>query len=94
MWLVANGWSGSLRQYPDGAVLDGPLRVATAVGPSAQEVMGLPSPKTMYRQQSPPSQLRQRLETLWLPGTLSMVGLGAGDLPPPVGHRPHDRPHL
>lgn len=81
-YLVGARVVGFARQYPDGAVPDGPLRMAPGAGPSAQEVMGLPSPKTMY----PPGELafeglRERLETEWVPGTLSMLGLGIGDLP-------------
>jgi hypothetical protein len=81
-YLVGEQVVGFARQYPEGAVPDGPLSVATGAGPSAQEVMGLPSPKTMYAPTEPAfAALRQRLETEWVPGMLSMLGLGGGDLP-------------
>ena len=81
-YLVGGQVVGFARQYPDGAIPDGPLRVATGTMSSAHEVMGLPSPKTMY----PPTDaaftgLRQRLETEWVPDLLSMVGVGEVDLP-------------
>jgi hypothetical protein len=81
-YLVGGQVVGFARQYPDGAVPDGPLRVAPGTGPPAQEVMGLPSPKTMYPPAEPAfAALRQLLETQWVPGTLSRVGLEVGDLP-------------
>jgi len=81
-YLVGGEVVGFARQYPDGAVPDGPLRTVTGAGPSTLEVMGLPSPKTMYAPAEPAfAVLRERLETQWVPGTLSMIGLGTGDLP-------------
>jgi hypothetical protein len=81
-YLVGGQVVGFARQYPDGAVPDGALRTAAGTGPSAQEVMGLPSPKTMYAPTEPAfAALRQRLETAWVPDTLSRLGLGGGDLP-------------
>ena len=81
-YLVGGQVVGFARQYPKGAVPDGPLRVVIGRGPSAQDVMGLPSPKTMYASvELALAGLRQRLETHWVPGILSMVGLGVGDLP-------------
>lgn len=81
-YLVGGEVVGFARQYPEGAVPDGPLRMATGAGPSAGDVMGLPSPKTMYAPTEPAfARLRQRLETQWVPAILSMVGLGVGDLP-------------
>jgi hypothetical protein len=81
-YLVGGEVVGIARQYPAGAVPDGPIGVATGAGPSAQEVMGLPSPKTMYPPAEPAfAALRQRLETRWVPDALSKVGLGVGDLP-------------
>nr|WP_246377788.1 Cj0069 family protein [Nocardioides ginsengisegetis] len=81
-YLVGGQVVGFARQYPSGAVPDGPLRVVPGTGPSAHEVMGLPSPKTMYPPEEPAfATLRHRLETEWVPSTLREVGLRAGDLP-------------
>ena len=81
-YLVGGQVVGFARQYPSGAVPDGPLRVVTGTGPSALEVMGLPSPKTMYPAEEPAfATLRHRLETEWVPNMLLQVGLRAGDLP-------------
>jgi hypothetical protein len=81
-YLVGGQVVGFARQYPDGAVPDGPLQVVPGSGPSAREIMGLPSPKTMFAPAEPAfARLRQRLETQWVPSTLSMVGLGVSDLP-------------
>jgi hypothetical protein len=81
-YLVGGQVVGFARQYPDGVVPEGPLQVAPGTGPSAQEVMGLPSPKTMYAPTEPAfTALRQRLETRWVPETISKVGLALGDLP-------------
>jgi hypothetical protein len=81
-YLVGGKVVGFARQYPDGVVADGPLGVVPGTGPAAQDVMGLPSPKTMYPPTEPAfATLRHRLETQWVPGTCSMVGLGVGYLP-------------
>ena len=44
--------------------------------------MGLPSPKTMYTPEEPAlSELRQRLETEWVPAMTALLGLVPEDLP-------------
>ncbi len=73
---------GFARQYPDGARPLGPLQVDAASGPTPEAVMGLPSPKTMYPPDEPAlSDLRRRLETQWVPGMMTLLGLDPDDLP-------------
>jgi hypothetical protein len=81
-YLVGAEVVGFARQYPDGARPLGPLRVDAASGPSAEAVMGLPSSKTMYPPDEPAfSELRQRLETEWVPAMTGLLGLVPDDLP-------------
>ena len=81
-YLVDGRVVGFARQYPEGAVPDGLLSVAVGAGPSAHEVMGLPSPKTMYAPAEPAfAPLRRRLETEWVPGLVATTGLGDSGLP-------------
>jgi hypothetical protein len=81
-YLVGGTVVGFARQYPDGVVPDGPLGVVPATQPPASQVMGLPSPKTMYQAHEPAlAQLRERLETDWVPAMTSVVGLRPNDLP-------------
>lgn len=81
-YLVGGEVVGFARQYPEGARPLGPLAVDVAAGPSAQEVMGLPSPKTMYPPDVPAfADLRQRLEAEWVPGMVELFSLDPGELP-------------
>ncbi len=81
-YLVGAAVVGFARQYPEGARPLGPLRVDEAAGLSPEAVMGLPSPKTMYPPDEPAlSELRERLETEWVPGMMPLLGLVADDLP-------------
>ena len=81
-YLVGAAVVGFARQYPEGARPLGPLLVDPAFGPSPEAVMGLPSPKTMYSSNEPAfSELRQRLETEWVPAMRATLDLATGDLP-------------
>ena len=81
-YLVGAAVVGFARQYPEGAHPLGPLEVDAGCGPSAEAVMGLPSPKTMYPPDEPAlSELRHRLETEWVPGMTALLGLVPNDLP-------------
>jgi hypothetical protein len=81
-YLVGSDVVGFARQYPTGAVPVGPLHVARGSGQPAEDVMGLPSPKTMY----PPTEpgfagLRSLLEDQWVPGAVEALGLAPDHLP-------------
>ena len=80
---LVGGWVvGFARQYPDGVVPDGPLQVTPESEPSAEKVMGLPSPKTMYPPAEPAfADLRARLEGEWVPQMTAALGLEPDDLP-------------
>jgi hypothetical protein len=81
-YLVGAEVVGFARQYPAGARPLGPLAVDVASGPSAEEVMGLPSPKTMYPPDEPAfADLRQRLEGEWVPGMVERLRLDLDELP-------------
>ena len=81
-YLVGGTVVGFARQYPEGAIPLGPLDVDLGSGPSADSVMGLPSPKTMYSPAEPAlSELRHRVETEWVPGMTALLGLVANQLP-------------
>jgi hypothetical protein len=81
-YLVGMAVAGFARQYPDGAHPLGPLQVDPASVRSPDDVMGLPSPKTMYSPDEPVlSGLRHRLEAEWVPGMMALLGLVADDLP-------------
>ncbi len=81
-YLVGTAVVGFARQYPEGARPLGPLHVDPASGPSPEAVMGLPSPKTMYSPDEPAfAELRQRLETEWVPGMRAILGLAPDDVP-------------
>jgi hypothetical protein len=60
----------------------GAVEVDAASGPIAEVVMGLPSPKTMYPPDEPAfSELRQRLETDWVPRMTQLLELAPEHLP-------------
>lgn len=81
-YLVGGAVVGFARQYPEGTRPLGPLEVDAASGPAPAAVMGLPSPKTMYPPDEPAfSELRQQLDTEWVPGLVALLGLGSDDLP-------------
>ena len=81
-YLVGGDLVGFARQYPAGAVPVGPLHVAPGSGPSAEDVMGLPSPKTMYPPTEPAfARLRSLLEDQWVPGAVEALGLAPDHLP-------------
>jgi len=107
-YLVGGAAVGFARQYPEGARPLGPLEVDAGSGPSAETVMGLPSPKTMYSPDEPAlAGLRHRLETEWVPDMTALLGLVPTDLPAlwdvdlllddperPAPHRPAGGPVL
>ena len=81
-YLVGDAVVGFARQYPRGVVPDGPLDVVPESMSSPDEVMGLPSPKTMYgRDESGLAGLRRLLETEWVPAMATLLGLAGEDLP-------------
>jgi hypothetical protein len=81
-YLVGATVVGFARQYPEGAVPLGPIQVDATSGPPPEAVMGLPSRKTMYPPDEPAfSELRQRLETEWVPAMRALLDLGPDDLP-------------
>jgi hypothetical protein len=81
-YLVGGAVAGFARQYPHGVIPDGPLRVIPESEPSVEQVMGLPSPKTMYPPEEPAFvDLRARLEGEWVPGMAGVLGLETHDLP-------------
>jgi hypothetical protein len=81
-YLVGGVVVGFARQYPQGVIPDGPLHVIPESEPSAEKVMGLPSPKTMYPPEEPAfADLRARLEGEWVPHLAAALGLRHDDFP-------------
>ena len=81
-YLVGDAVVGFARQYPDGVIPDGPVEVVLETRPSADEVMGLPSPKTMYPPDEPElSDVRYRLESSWVPEMTKLLELNPDHLP-------------
>lgn len=81
-YLVGGAVVGFARQYPEGVRPDGPLGVVPGTVSPAEQVMGLPSPKTMYPPGEPAlAALRTRLESDWVPGLSGLLGLRPDDLP-------------
>lgn len=81
-YLVGGNVVGFARQYPEGARPLGPLTVDVGSGPSAEAVMGLPSPKTMYAPDEPAfGELRHQLEAEWVPAATALLGLASNVLP-------------
>jgi hypothetical protein len=80
-YLVGGSVVGFARQYPDGAQPRGPLDTFPA--PTPDTVLGLPSAKTMYPPPEEPAlaQLRERMETDWVPSMMSHLGLELDRLP-------------
>jgi len=81
-YLVGDAVVGFARQYPDGVVPLGPLQILLDTQPSADHVMGLPSPKTMYPPDEPElADLRDRLERSWVPAMTTLLKLNPDHLP-------------
>jgi hypothetical protein len=81
-YLVGDAVVGFARQYPDGVIPDGPVEVVLETQPSADDVMGLPSPKTMYAPDEPElGVLRHRLESSWVPEMTTLLELDRDHLP-------------
>ncbi|HEX4700224.1 MAG TPA: Cj0069 family protein [Actinomycetes bacterium] len=81
-YLVGGRVVGFARQYPDGARPRGALDTLPAPGSTPDAVMGLPSAKTMYPPGEPAlAELRESLETDWVPGMMSQLGLEVDRLP-------------
>jgi hypothetical protein len=81
-YLVGGRVVGFARQYPDGALPRGALDTLPAPGSTPDGVMGLPSAKTMYPAEEPAlAELRESLETDWVPSMLSRLGLELDRLP-------------
>jgi hypothetical protein len=65
---------GYARQQPD--------PVASRAADAADRILGMPSPKAMFRADEPAfSSLRRRLETEWIPHLCDLVGLEVSELP-------------
>jgi hypothetical protein len=81
-YLVGDAVVGFARQYPDGVIPDGPVDVVLETQPSADDVMGLPSPKTMYPPDEPElGDIRHRLESSWVPEMTTLLELEPDHLP-------------
>jgi hypothetical protein len=83
-YLVKDQVAGFARQYPKGLSPD--ERAASGISMDAEvpadDIMGLPSGKTMYPPDEPAfARLRQLLMQEWVPGLQAILGLDAGSLP-------------
>jgi len=85
--FIAGVVDGMVRAYQVQGVVVGfarqqPDPEASTAADAADRILGMPSPKTMFRADEPAlSSLRRRLETEWIPGLCDLVGLEASQLP-------------